>query len=214
MNTRTKEAVRYLGYGRNAIDERTLGLVQECFAELDEIVDVRFVYRIFELFHKDNETLEIEQRTIQSKHLSKNLKGCDKVITLAITLGSNVDREMRKHEVCHMSKAVVFQACAAAYLEEVCDQTQHQILLQMEKEGLYGRPRFSPGYGDFSIFHQKDVLELTNAAKIIGLSMTDGYMLTPTKSVTALIGLSRKKEPCHQKGCEACQKIDCIYRRN
>ena len=36
--------------------------------------------------------------------------------------------------------------------------------------------------------------------------MTAGGMLTPMKSVTAVIGLSRIKAPCHIKGCEACEK--------
>ena len=31
MDIRTKEAVRYLGYGRHAIDEQTLEFVQDSF---------------------------------------------------------------------------------------------------------------------------------------------------------------------------------------
>ena len=50
-----------------------------------------------------------------------------------------------------MSRAVVMQACAAAYLEQFCDEIQEKIGIEMEKEGKYLRPRFSPGYGDFSI---------------------------------------------------------------
>ena len=33
MDIRTREAVRYLGYGRHAIDERTLQLVEDSFKE-------------------------------------------------------------------------------------------------------------------------------------------------------------------------------------
>ena len=35
MERRIKEAVRYLGYGRNAADERTLALIEDAFAELE-----------------------------------------------------------------------------------------------------------------------------------------------------------------------------------
>ena len=38
MDIRTREAVRYLGYGRHAIDERTLQLVEDSFKELEHIV--------------------------------------------------------------------------------------------------------------------------------------------------------------------------------
>ena len=121
---------------------------------------------------------------------------------------------MKRYSYTDMARVVVLQACAAAMLEEYLDERQMEISKEMEKEGLYLRPRFSPGYGDFSILHQKDILAMTDAAKKIGLTMTDSSMLTPVKSVTALIGLSRKQENCHIKGCEACEKRDCKYRRS
>ena len=98
-------------------------------------------------------------------------------------------------------------------LEEYLDEWQDNLGREMQKEGYYLRPRFSPGYGDFSIDHQDMILRMLGSAKKIGLSLTDGNMLTPSKSVTALIGLSREKVPCHTNGCEACQKTDCAYRR-
>ena len=99
-------------------------------------------------------------------------------------------------------------------LEEYLDGEQEKIGRELEREGKYLRPRFSPGYGDFSICHQGQLLAMLEAPKRIGLSMTDSSMLTPVKSVTAVIGVSAVKEPCHRKGCEACGKTDCIYRRN
>ena len=37
MDNRTKEAIRYLGYGRQEADEQTLGLVADAFRELNEM---------------------------------------------------------------------------------------------------------------------------------------------------------------------------------
>ena len=34
-DARTKEAIRYLGYGRHAVDEQTLALIDVSFGELD-----------------------------------------------------------------------------------------------------------------------------------------------------------------------------------
>ena len=113
-----------------------------------------------------------------------------------------------------MAKTVVLQACAAAYLEEYLDQLQEKIGEELRQQEKWLRPRFSPGYGDFDIHHQKDILQMLDTAKTIGLTMTDSYMLTPVKSVTALIGISDSDEKCHIKGCESCGKTDCIYRRN
>ncbi len=55
---------------------------------------------------------------------------------------------------------------------------------------------------------------MLDAPKRIGLSVTDGNMLTPTKSVTAVIGVGRTQLSCHVKGCENCGKSDCAYRRD
>ena len=48
-DARTKEAIRYLGYGRHAVDDHTLKLVESCFEELSQAACGRIVYRIFEL---------------------------------------------------------------------------------------------------------------------------------------------------------------------
>lgn len=214
MDMRTREAVRYLGYGRHAIDERTLQLVEDSFQELEQIVTAKFIYRIFETTFPDTDVLTIGKMKIKSKNLSRNLKGCHQAAVFGATLGTGVDVLMKRYSLTDMAKAVVLQACAAAMLEEYCDEVQGKIAEELEKKKLYLRPRFSPGYGDYSILHQDDILRMLDTAKTIGLTMTESYMLTPTKSVTAVIGISTTKEPCHIKGCEECQKLDCIYRRS
>ncbi len=214
MDIRIREAIRYLGYGRQAIDEPTLMLIQESMKELDEIAEVKFVYRIFELSYPGVEIVKIKKLNIQSRALVKNLKKCKSCIMFGITLGATVDRTLQKYEKTHIAKAVVFQACAAAYLEDACNQLQSKWAKELKEKGQYLRPRFSPGYGDFSITYQREILEMLEAPKKIGLTLTNSCMMTPTKSVTAIIGISDTDEGCHESGCERCEKIDCLYRRS
>lgn len=214
MDTRTKEAIRYLGYGRHAVDEKTLLLVEECFQTLNQIASPKIIYRIFDVVPQENENLAIGGIEISSGNLYKNLTGCEQAVILGATLGVSVDIEIRRARFTNMAQAVVLQACAAALLEEYLEERQEEIRCEMEAKERYLRPRFSPGYGDFSISHQRKILQILDAAKKIGLTMTDSYMLTPTKSVTAVIGISTIKAPCHKHGCEECEKADCTYRRN
>lgn len=214
MDIRTREAIRYLGYGRNEVDEKTLHLIETSFTELEEIAKKRIVAQIFQLHLEQEHCIDIEGMKIYSKNLSKNLKGCERVLVLGATLGIQVDRWMKRYSYTDMAKVLVMQSCAAAMLEEYLDDWQEKQEQELLKENWYLRPRFSPGYGDFSMKHQKQILEMLQAAKKIGLSMTDSSMLTPTKSVTAVIGMSRTKTACHQKGCEVCEKKDCMYRRD
>lgn len=194
MDIRTKEAVRHLGYGTCAADEKTMQMISESFKELDLIADKKSIYRIFSVSFMEENTLLLGNLEIHSEKLQKNLKDCKEVVLFGTTLGIDVDRQIRKYELLDMSRAVVMQACAAAYLEEFCDELQESIAREMEADGKFLRPRFSPGYGDFSILHQKELLAMLEAPKKIGLTLTEGYMLTPTKSVTAVIGISEQKE--------------------
>lgn len=213
MDVRTKEAVRYLGYGNHAVDGRTLALVDSSFQELERAAGKRVIYRIFDVSLEENESLSIGTLKIKSRNLSRNLKSCEKAYIIGATLGVGVDALMRRYALTDMARAVVLQACAAAMLEEYLDGCQEELRKEQEADGFYLRPRFSPGYGDFSITHQEQILCMLDAPKKIGLSLTGGSMLTPTKSVTAIIGLSKVNIPCHVQGCESCEKIDCNYRR-
>lgn len=208
-----KEAIRYLGYGRNTADERTCTIIRNAFSEVENAAGPKCICRIFDVEQTADNNIAIGNMIIVSNSLSRNLKGCKKAVLFGATLGAGVDRLIRRTSLTDMSHAVIQQACAAALLEEYCDEQQLAIGREMEEEGLHLRPRFSPGYGDFDIHYQEPIMRMLDCAKKIGLTMTDSYMMTPTKSVTAVIGASRIKERCPVAGCEACNKADCEYRR-
>ena len=97
--------------------------------------------------------------------------------------------------------------------EEWCDRINERIRLEAEKDGLYLRPRYSPGYGDLPLEMQRDISRILNMPKEIGVSLTQSLLMTPSKSVTALIGVSEEPGECRSKGCEECEAADnCMYR--
>ena len=54
MDTRTQEAIRYLGYGNHAVDDHTLDLIEDVFKELDQLGPMKIVYRIFDILQDAN----------------------------------------------------------------------------------------------------------------------------------------------------------------
>lgn len=213
MDWLTKEAIRYLGYKNNTADEQTLRLIEEAFTEIKKVSNEKYIYSVLELNRTETQKLYFGNIATDSHGLNRALKGCDKVILFAATLGTEVDRLQSRQSVMNMAKAVVIQACAAAYLEKYCDECQNQIAKKVKQEGYFLRPRFSPGYGDFSIEYQENIMQILDCAKKIGLTVTDSYMLSPKKSITAVIGMSRTDEKFHQHGCEVCGNINCDFRR-
>lgn len=228
MNVDKREIYRYLGYQGRVPDENVLREVDRCLEELREAVTPRFVYRQYpiERFFTDNiekpfldekpgtELLSIAGMKIQSRSLCRNLRDCKSAYLMAATLGIGPDRLIARASVAKMSRAVILQAAAAAMIEAWCDEVNQKIIKEAEDQGLYCRPRFSPGYGDFSLEYQKDFAQILRIQKEIGVSLTQSLLMMPSKSVTAVIGLSPVKKECALHGCEACLKAEeCSFSR-
>lgn len=96
MDTRTKEAVRYLGYGSHAIDDDTLALIGSSFEELERTAGRRIIYRIFDVSFQGETGLKIGTMEVDSRNLRRNLDGCRNVIVLGATLGAGVLRNCRQ----------------------------------------------------------------------------------------------------------------------
>lgn len=210
-----REARRYLGLHRpgGTVDETLEGQLQACGRELTDCARPRSIWRRFPLTLGENR-VEAAGLVIESTHLRRHLSGCTGVWFFAATLGPQVDRLLSRTSLTDMSRAVIVQACAASLLEVYCDECCAQLAAEAAEEGLGIRPRFSPGYGNFPISCQRTLLDALEATKRIGLAVTQTMMLTPTKSVTALVGISPEAAPCPEKagGCRTCSKTDCQFR--
>lgn len=69
-----KEALRYLGHKNQIIDEETDKLLDESMAELKEIVELKYVYKIFDIKKKNNILSFENMINIKSKDLNELLK--------------------------------------------------------------------------------------------------------------------------------------------
>ena len=209
----TKEILRYLGYGRHEAKEQVLVLIEACVRELERAAVPKSIYKEYPLSFYGEEGIDCCAFQTCSKALKKNLKDCQSVLLFGATLGTGVDLLLHRYNRLQMSKAVVLQTAAAAMLEDYCDQMNEELEKKYEEKGLYLRPRFSPGYGDFSLECQPALLGCLEAGKRIGITLTDSLLMAPSKSVTAVIGISRIPGTCGMRSCQDCEKRDCAYRR-
>ena len=208
-----KEVERYLGYGKNIPDERTTELIEECIRQIEKIAQPRSIYRIFDLKLKEDQ-IEAAGMKMQSRNLARNLKGCEKIVFFAATLGNEPDILMNRYSRLQISKAAVLQAVGAAAIEDYCNRCQKKIEEQAAAEGFYVRPRYSPGYGDLPLAIQGRFLDTIEATKRAGIYLSEGDIMLPEKSVTAIMGVSEVNTHCRMEGCEVCANITCAYRRN
>ena len=74
-------------------------------------------------------------------------------------------------------------------VEAIDDELQKLIDDSLEGT-LHTGVRFSPGYGDLELKeNQKGVFAVLNPGKYIALSLMDTFIMSPEKSVTAIIGV-------------------------
>ena len=112
-----------------------------------------------------------------------------------------------------MDLAVAADAAASVLIEQCADEAERQI-----RDGLppdrYMTGRYSPGYGDLTIQIQGRLVDAVNAQRQIGLDVTSNGILTPRKSITALLGVADHPVKGHLAGCASCALREiCKYRK-
>ena len=157
--------------------------------------------------------LDLSFAVVKSADLKKNLRGCRKIILFAATIGLGTDRLIARYSRTSPAKALCFQAIGAERIESLCDVFNKEVSQQCRRNGFFTRPRFSPGYGDLPLDVQKSIFSVLDCPRKIGLSLNESLLMSPSKSVTAIIGLG--DNPCeHEKeNCIRCSKSDCQFRR-
>ena len=219
----TREMFRYMGYGGNEPDPEVASEAELCLTRLLEETEPKTMWRRYPLELKKGDFVRIEGMEIRSSALCRNLAGCREVFLMAATLGLTPDRMTARAQAAgKVSRAVMLQAAAAALIEEVCDELNEQLRLEAAREGKSLRPRFSPGYGDFRLEHQTELFRILEVQKRIGVTLTEHLLMMPSKSVTAVIGISDTPPDtqCAEQGdgltsgCGACDRTDCSFRKS
>lgn len=179
-----EEILRYLRTSSKTRDERLLSLIDDCCSEVNLCVLPKTLHRIFDCT-SGVDYVQIGGLVFKSKRLADNLRGCKKVCVFGATLGTECDRLLRTYSSSDISRAAVLQACLSSKIEEVCDGLEENL----RAKGFRLRPRYSPGYFDLDISENKKIFELIELTKRIGITITDGGQMSPSKSVTAFIGI-------------------------
>lgn len=176
-----KEIERYLKmYKSEAVLDN---LISESIKEVQKVATLNAVFLKTSVLLKNGEII-LDFDTVKSENLSKNLCSCKEAYVFCATLGIEVDRLIKKYSKIEPSRAMVIDSVASALIESFCDYINEFL---SENKDLC--PRFSCGYGDFDICHQEAILSALDAAKKIGVSLNSSYMMAPSKTVTAIIGI-------------------------
>ena len=203
------ELYRYIG----TPDDIVRGIIDESENEILSLVKPCYTWEIFDIENVEEGISIIGTNVFLTGNSIRNhLKGCKKIAMLAATLSNEADKIIRKYQVNNMAKAIIVDAYASVAIEQVCDLAEEDILSYMPNH--YLTYRFGIGYGDLPLELEKDILQVLQAQKYIGLCVTEANILTPIKSVVCIIGISETPMDKGQKGCVTCNLKDtCKYKK-
>ena len=146
--------------------------------------------------------------------LTRHLQGCDAVLLMAATLGSQVDSLLRRLELTDIAMAAAADALSSVLLEQICDELEAEWRAKFAAEHLYLTGRYAPGYGDCPLELNDELCLAVDTVRGCGLAITPQYLLAPRKSTTAILGIADHPVTGTLAGCTTCHlRETCSFRK-
>jgi hypothetical protein len=123
-----------------------------------------------------------------SRSLRERLDGCGTAVLFAATIGPALEEWVRSlgaaGEMTRALLADAYGSSAAIALGMSFESLSARLFGDL---GLQPARRYAPGYGDWELSSQADLLRLVDAGRI-GIRLTDGFLMLPSKSISGIIG--------------------------
>ena len=181
-----REILRYMG-ALTESPELALKL-DRSLEEALPLLRYSICFKIFDVCSSDG-VQDLTFTSVRSELLEKSLHGCTRALVFVATVGVGIDRLIAKYSAIEPSRALIMQAIGTERVEALCDEFCREApgMLGLDPKGF--RSRISPGYGDLPLLLQRDIFAALGCPLKIGVSLRDSLIMSPSKSVSAIIGI-------------------------
>lgn len=189
-----REALRYAGVKGDA--QMLESLLADCVSEARGVLSYKVSYRAIDI--SEAASLlgvaygDSNRGGITSRLFLERCRDSCEVIVFTATIGIGIDRLIRRYSELTPSRALMLNSLGSERVEALCDLFCEEISLEKNALGYEVLPRFSPGYGDLPLELQRRIIHLTDATRNIGVSLNDSLLMSPSKSVTAIMGVKQR----------------------
>lgn len=205
------EVLRYLGYHGQEVTPELDDRLDEAIARCLAIGRARASIAVYRVAGREDLpdgtpqiALEDTALTLVGSSMRRHMAGARKVGVLAVTIGMGVERELKRLSLTDHLGQVLFDAAATTMVERAADAAEATLVGMAAREGLYTNFRFSPGYGDMPMQTQPVLLDALDARRRLGITLSPTLLMTPTKSVTAVVGMFDTPQPSTHASCADC----------
>lgn len=167
--------------GIGAVSEEDIAAA---FSEISSVATPAISSVDMRILVNNGECVSAEGLMVSGRDFAKTVSDCRTLGVLMVTLGAGVDRLILKKSAISLSEAFIYDAIASAMAESLADLAEATLVASREHTG-----RFSPGYGDMPLGMQSDIIRLLDGGRRMGVTLSESGLMSPKKSVTALIGI-------------------------
>lgn len=169
----------------------------------------------------EQDAVVLEEGTrLRNARLSRRLEqaGAHRMVVIGVSAGPAVDARIRDLWSDAPDQAMVLNAYAAGVAEQLLRSTIQSVCAAVGPAEQAVLPHDSPGYEDWDLRDQNQVYALLADGKpnALPLTVNEQGMLTPLKSMLAVVGLTRRAvaplDPS-STSCRYCSLAPCSMRR-
>lgn len=182
-----KEVRRYMSCAES---DEINSLIVRTAEKLQPYLVPKVCFSLYDITISDDMVIS-DSFVFRSANLVTSLKNSDKAVLFSASLGIQLDRIISRFGVSDPAMSLCAHAIGNERVEALCDVFCEDIKRIVAAEGKTVTPRFSPGYGDLDICNQTCFCELLSLQKNLGICLNESYLMTPSKSVTALFGIRK-----------------------
>ena len=193
------EVLRYLGRGTQQVSSDIEGRLETQMGRARELARPRASIKCFPIASRD-----AEKSTISLEGCALDLAGARAAALMAVTIGMAVERELRRLALLNSLDQALFDAAATTLVECAAADAEALVRSRAREQGRFANARFSPGYGDLPLACQPTLLDALDARRRLGITLSPSLLMTPTKSVTAVIGIFDELPPRMRTTCADC----------
>lgn len=169
------------------IDAKTESIIVESIDNVQKILQPKYAISYINKKIENNKII-IEDFIIESNDIIKLLEKSEVICGFVATVGHAIDIKIDLLQKQDKALAYIYDSIGSVAIEQLVNNINDEI--KKSNSGSTLTRRFSVGYGDWKIENQKPFLAWLGADKI-GITLSDTFQMSPMKSVSAIMGLSK-----------------------
>jgi hypothetical protein len=214
-----KDVLRTEKIDTSAKDERSVKIASSlgaCIRKARSLVESKYTFVEKGILVFGPGFVELEGNTrLYIGRIQPFIKGADRLVLFVVTIGDALEKEAGLlTSGADPLSGYLLDRIGSFAVESLAENLENGLRRDYLKQKRSLSSRFSPGYCDWPVEEQFKLSKVIDFSKA-GVSLTEGCMMVPKKSVSAIAAVAAEGI-FHDliSSCDICEQSECFYRRN